>query len=125
MASDGIFYFARLTITPMLLHRVRQIENDRFWVFVKSPRNLFISCVNVPMNPSDSVFTNDYYDDRRVIELTAKSSIKCLNWREHNKIQAVIGKGEKRKSKSINLTDPKCWNHILDCFCSKEMKKYK
>lgn len=79
MASDGIFYFAPLTITPMLLRRVRQIENDRFWVFVKSPQKLFISFVNVPMNPSDSVFTNDYYDDRRVIELTAKSPIKCLN----------------------------------------------
>lgn len=79
MASNGIFYFAQLTITPMLLSRVRQIENDRFCVFVKSPTNLFISCVNVPMNPSDSVFTNDYYDDRRVIELTAKSPVKCLN----------------------------------------------
>jgi phosphoketolase len=89
---------------------VRRIENDRFRVFTKSPWNLFIPCVNVQTNPLDSLFT----DDRRVIELTAKSQAKCLYWRKRNKM-AVIGKGEKRKSKSIKLTDLKCWNHVSDC----------
>jgi len=100
-----------LSYTP-LQRRVRRIENDRFWVFTKSPWNLFIPCVNVTTNPSDLEFTHDCYDDRRVIELTSKSPVKCLNWRGHNKMQAVIGKVEKRKSKPINLTNSMCWNHI-------------
>lgn len=37
---------------------------------------------------------------------------------------AVIGKGEKRKSKPIKLTDLKCWNHVSDCSLHEE-DKYK
>ena len=97
--------------------RVRWIENDRFWVFAKSPWNLFIQRVNVRTNLSDLLFT----DDRRVIELTAKSQGKCLNWRDRNKM-AVIGKWEKRKSKPIKLTDFKGWYYTSDRGPQKGMK---
>lgn len=103
--------------SPAPLRRVRWIENDRFWVSTKSPWNLFIRCVNVRTNPLDSLFT----DDRRVIELTAKSQGKCSNRRDRNKM-AVIGKWEKRKSKPIKPADFKGWTYTSDCGPREGMK---
>lgn len=109
--------------------RVRRIENDRRCVFSWNPRKTFSFRVCKRRNriPRIHYYADDDLDGRRwrcqrrrwqksnwvdseipgkMFNLTSAST-------RSNKI-AVIGKGEKRKSKPINLNDSKCRNHLSD-----------